>query len=119
MRRAAEELGVGTASLYTYLPGKAEPAALMADSVAAEDPLPDAGPATGGPRWRREPAPTTRASAGARGCCTWSPPGSRRGRTCCGGWTRRCGCWTAPARPGRRAWRWSSRSTRTCAARRG
>jgi AcrR family transcriptional regulator len=41
MRRVAEELGVGTASLYTYLPGKAELEALMADSIGADDPLPD------------------------------------------------------------------------------
>lgn len=40
MRRVASKLGVGTASLYTYLPGKAELAALMLDSVAAEEPLP-------------------------------------------------------------------------------
>ncbi|MFJ6676495.1 TetR/AcrR family transcriptional regulator [Actinosynnema sp. NPDC091369] len=41
MRRVAVELGVGTASLYTYLPGKAELEALMADAIGAEDPLPD------------------------------------------------------------------------------
>ncbi|MER5261614.1 TetR/AcrR family transcriptional regulator [Actinosynnema sp. NPDC002837] len=41
MRRVAVELGVGTASLYTYLPGKAELEALMADSIGADDPLPD------------------------------------------------------------------------------
>ncbi|MFE9748406.1 TetR/AcrR family transcriptional regulator [Saccharothrix saharensis] len=41
MRRVAEELGVGTASLYTYLPGKAELEALMVDAIGAEGPLPD------------------------------------------------------------------------------
>ncbi|TQM80059.1 TetR family transcriptional regulator [Saccharothrix saharensis] len=41
MRRVAEELGVGTASLYTYLPGKAELEALMVDAIGAGDPLPD------------------------------------------------------------------------------
>ncbi|MCE6999908.1 TetR/AcrR family transcriptional regulator [Saccharothrix sp. S26] len=41
MRRVAEELGVGTASLYTYLPGKAELEALMVDAIGAEDTLPD------------------------------------------------------------------------------
>ncbi|PSL52419.1 TetR family transcriptional regulator [Saccharothrix carnea] len=41
MRRVAVELGVGTASLYTYLPGKAELEALMADAIGAEDPLPN------------------------------------------------------------------------------
>ncbi|MBW4718516.1 TetR/AcrR family transcriptional regulator [Saccharothrix obliqua] len=40
MRRVATKLGVGTASLYTYLPGKAELAALMLDAVGADDPLP-------------------------------------------------------------------------------
>lgn len=48
MRRVASKLGVGTASLYTYLPGKAELAALMLDSVAAEEPLPHQWPGS----WR-------------------------------------------------------------------
>ncbi|CCH31342.1 TetR/AcrR family transcriptional regulator [Actinosynnema sp. NPDC047251] len=41
MRRVATALGVGTASLYTYLPGKAELEALMLDAIGAQDPLPD------------------------------------------------------------------------------
>ncbi|MFI9011771.1 TetR/AcrR family transcriptional regulator [Actinosynnema sp. NPDC053489] len=41
MRRVAVELGVGTASLYTYLPGKAELEALMVDAVGGEGPMPD------------------------------------------------------------------------------
>ncbi|WP_158842711.1 TetR/AcrR family transcriptional regulator [Saccharothrix deserti] len=41
MRRVAVELGVGTASLYTYLPGKAELEALMVEAIGADDPLPD------------------------------------------------------------------------------
>ncbi|MFE1360292.1 TetR/AcrR family transcriptional regulator [Streptomyces harbinensis] len=40
MRRVAAELGVGTASLYTYLRGKAELEALMLDAVALGDTLP-------------------------------------------------------------------------------
>lgn len=40
MRRVAVELGVGTASLYTYLPGKAELEALMLDAIAVGDRLP-------------------------------------------------------------------------------
>ncbi|GAA1291231.1 TetR/AcrR family transcriptional regulator [Saccharothrix xinjiangensis] len=40
MRRVAQELGVGPASLYTYLPGKAELEALMLDAVALDDTLP-------------------------------------------------------------------------------
>jgi aldehyde dehydrogenase (NAD+) len=40
MRQVATKLGVGTASLYTYLPGKAELAALMLDAIMADAPLP-------------------------------------------------------------------------------
>lgn len=40
MRRVAVELGVGTASLYTYVPGRAELIALMLDAVAGDDPEP-------------------------------------------------------------------------------
>jgi AcrR family transcriptional regulator len=36
MRRVAERLGVGTMSLYTYVPGKAELLDLMLDTAAAE-----------------------------------------------------------------------------------
>ncbi|MEQ4302908.1 TetR/AcrR family transcriptional regulator C-terminal domain-containing protein [Plantactinospora sp. B6F1] len=48
MARVAEELGVGTMSLYTYVPGKAELIDLMVDGVMAERDLPgpdDVGPA--------------------------------------------------------------------------
>ncbi len=38
MRRVAERLGVGTMSLYTYVPGKAELLDLMLDAAAAEPP---------------------------------------------------------------------------------
>jgi AcrR family transcriptional regulator len=47
MRRVAERLGVGTMSLYTYVPGKAELLDLMLDTVLAEVARPD--PAGG---WR-------------------------------------------------------------------
>ncbi|AVT38962.1 TetR/AcrR family transcriptional regulator [Plantactinospora sp. BB1] len=40
MARVAEELGVGTMSLYTYVPGKAELIDLMVDGVMAERDLP-------------------------------------------------------------------------------
>ncbi|MGW7292548.1 TetR/AcrR family transcriptional regulator C-terminal domain-containing protein [Streptomyces xiamenensis] len=40
MRRVAAEVGVGTASLYTYLRGKAELEALMLDAVALGPTLP-------------------------------------------------------------------------------
>lgn len=47
MRRVAEKLGVGTMSLYTYVPGKADLVAAMRDQVSGELPVPD--PSTG---WR-------------------------------------------------------------------
>ena len=47
MRRVAERLGVGTMSLYTYVPGKGELLDLMLDTVLAEEARPD--PAAG---WR-------------------------------------------------------------------
>ncbi|MEU4509780.1 TetR/AcrR family transcriptional regulator C-terminal domain-containing protein [Nonomuraea wenchangensis] len=42
MRALAQELGIGTASLYTYVPGKAELLELMVDRVVGGQPLPDA-----------------------------------------------------------------------------
>src|ERR671915_993295 len=48
MRRVAGELGVGTMSLYTYVPGKAELLDVMLDTVLAEQARPDE--AAGG--WR-------------------------------------------------------------------
>jgi AcrR family transcriptional regulator len=39
MRRVADELGVGTMSLYRYLPGKAELYELMLDAVMGEEPM--------------------------------------------------------------------------------
>src|SRR5688572_6354769 len=48
MRRLARELGVGTMSLYRYVPGKEELLALMLDRVSADTVLrPD-----DGPNWR-------------------------------------------------------------------
>lgn len=41
MRRVAERLGVGTMSLYTYVPGKAELIDVMLDTVYAETDKPD------------------------------------------------------------------------------
>jgi AcrR family transcriptional regulator len=43
MRAVAQRLGIGTASLYTYLPGKAELLELMVDRLAGAQPLPDRG----------------------------------------------------------------------------
>lgn len=40
MRRVAEHLGVGTMSLYTYVPGKAELIDVMLDTVSGETPRP-------------------------------------------------------------------------------
>lgn len=42
MRRVAERLGVGTMSLYTYVPGKPELLDVMLDTVYGEVPLEDA-----------------------------------------------------------------------------
>jgi AcrR family transcriptional regulator len=41
MRRVAEALGVGTMSLYTYIPAKAELFELMVDAAIGESPLPE------------------------------------------------------------------------------
>jgi AcrR family transcriptional regulator len=41
MRRVAEQLGVGTMSLYTYVPGKAELIDVMLDTVVAETARPE------------------------------------------------------------------------------
>lgn len=40
MRTVAQALGIGAASLYTYVPGRAELLELMVDRVAAAEPLP-------------------------------------------------------------------------------
>jgi AcrR family transcriptional regulator len=45
MRRVAERLGVGTMSLYTYVPGKPELLDLMLDTVLGERALPEVGDA--------------------------------------------------------------------------
>jgi AcrR family transcriptional regulator len=50
MRRVADRLGVGTMSLYTYVPGKAELIDVMLDTVYGELPAP--GEVAGG--WRAE-----------------------------------------------------------------
>jgi AcrR family transcriptional regulator len=42
MRGLAEELGVGTMTLYTYVPGRGELLEIMVDRVAGEQPLPSA-----------------------------------------------------------------------------
>jgi AcrR family transcriptional regulator len=44
MRRVAERLGVGTMSLYTYVPGKAELLDVMLDTVYGERPMPEDAP---------------------------------------------------------------------------
>ncbi|MCP2165054.1 TetR/AcrR family transcriptional regulator [Goodfellowiella coeruleoviolacea] len=50
MRRVAAQLGVGTTSLYTYVPGKTELFALMLDHIVGVGPLPHTLP--GG--WREQ-----------------------------------------------------------------
>jgi AcrR family transcriptional regulator len=58
MRRVAERLGVGTMSLYTYVPGKAELIDVMLDAVHAE-PGPAAAPGGG---WREKLEQVARAN---------------------------------------------------------
>ncbi|QUX20256.1 TetR/AcrR family transcriptional regulator C-terminal domain-containing protein [Nocardiopsis sp. MT53] len=57
MRRVAAALGVGAATLYTYIPDKAALLALMVDTVIAEAPLPHTLPGT----WRDKVAAWARA----------------------------------------------------------
>jgi AcrR family transcriptional regulator len=52
MRKVADQLGVGTMSLYTYVPGKAELIDVMVDTVCGE--LPFSGDVPGGWRARLE-----------------------------------------------------------------
>jgi AcrR family transcriptional regulator len=56
MRRVAAELGVGTTSLYTYVPGKPELLDVMIDTVAGEALPPD----DAGGRWRERLAAVAR-----------------------------------------------------------
>ncbi len=58
MRRVADVLGVGTMSLYRYLPGKAELCELMLDAVMGETGLPQAN----GAGWREGLAEVARQS---------------------------------------------------------
>ncbi len=63
MRRVADRLGVGTMSLYRYLPGKTELVELMLDTVLGEDGPPEPDPAG----WRAGLAAFARKSlAGSR-----------------------------------------------------
>jgi AcrR family transcriptional regulator len=67
MRRVAERLGVGTMSLYTHVPGKAELLDLMLDTAYGELPVSEqsvsGGPATGDPPgWRDRLAAMARAN---------------------------------------------------------
>lgn len=61
MRRIAERLGVGTMSLYTYVPGKGELIDLMVDSVVGErvvgERVPAGSPSTGEVEAAPAPAP--------------------------------------------------------------
>ncbi|MEE2041360.1 TetR/AcrR family transcriptional regulator [Nocardiopsis sp. CT-R113] len=57
MRRVAARLGVGAATLYTYVPDKSALAALMVDTMIGEAPLPHTRPGTWRDRveaWARE-----------------------------------------------------------------
>ena len=69
MRRVADRLGIGTMSLYTYVPGKAELIDVMLDTVLGE--VAESGDVE--PGWRagleRSRAITGRCIIGTRGCC--------------------------------------------------
>ncbi|WP_067970339.1 TetR/AcrR family transcriptional regulator [Nocardiopsis trehalosi] len=57
MRRVAARLGVGAATLYTYVPGRTELCALMLDAVIGRGPLPHEHPGgwrAGTEAWARE-----------------------------------------------------------------
>ncbi|MDE3724162.1 TetR/AcrR family transcriptional regulator C-terminal domain-containing protein [Nocardiopsis sp. N85] len=56
MRRVAAALGVGAATLYTYIPDKSALLALMVDTMIAEVPLPHTRPGT----WREKMARQSR-----------------------------------------------------------
>ena len=96
MRQVAARLGVGTATLYTYLPGKAELTALMLDAVTGDGPLPHEWPGD----WRAKLTSWARDDWEAYRRHPWilelSSAGVAPGPTSCAGWTRRCGHWTAP-----------------------
>jgi AcrR family transcriptional regulator len=83
MRRVADQLGVGTMSLYTYVPGKAELIDVMLDAVHAEPEAARARRRVGGGRnWRRPPGRTGSATTATRGCSTSRRRTGRRwGRT--------------------------------------
>ena len=64
MRRVAERLGVGTMSLYTYVPSKAELLDLMLDTVYGEQAAAIRAATTSDPRRPgRAPRPSTGATA--------------------------------------------------------
>ena len=86
MRMVAEQLKVGTMSLYTHVPGKGELTDLMFDSVYGDlyadvdEPARQSG---GWRRWSSSPSatgtysPSTRGSTRSRRCGTRSVPTSR------------------------------------------
>ena len=122
MRRVAERLGVGTMSLYTYVPSKAELLDLMLDHVygdqAAAIRLATTGDADGPGRRRSRSAGATGCGRSRRapGTCTTATAGSSRwptrgrcsARTRCGCSTRACASSTGSAWT---AGRWSRSST--------
>lgn len=73
MRRVAERLGVGTMSLYTYVPGKAELLDVMLDTVYGETARPQDVAGAGGPGSRSSPRRTGSCAAAIRGPCRSTP----------------------------------------------
>jgi Bacterial regulatory proteins, tetR family len=81
MRRVADRLGVGTMSLYTHVPGKAELLDAMLDVVLAETARPQAVPAAGVGGWRSSRGRTWSSCAGTRGSSRSTSAGRRWART--------------------------------------
>jgi hypothetical protein len=82
MRRVAEELGTGPASLYWHVANKDALINLIIDQVASEIPLPEPDPDHWSGPWPccAGPASPTGSPPSPATCsaCTWGPPATRR-----------------------------------------
>lgn len=98
MRRVATDLGVGTMSLYRYVPGKAELLDLMLDKVAEFDADAHPDPAAG---WRPAMEALARGSRQQYqrhpGCSRSTRPARCSAPTPWTHWSTRCAPWPAPA----------------------
>ena len=87
MRRIGQELGVGTMSLYRYVPGKEELLDLMLERVNAPERGRARSATTGARRWRRWAAACGRSTPPTRGCRWSTRPARCSARTPCAAWT--------------------------------